>query len=92
MVRKENLANVEIRIYKEHDRELGLKVYMVIVDLEEEGVVEIEEHPEARKPKPGVVVETEGLELILPRPIELKEKIRRAATVRGRREPSIKIL
>jgi len=52
IVCREGFALVEIRIFKEYDQELGLKVYQVIVDLSEEKVTEIREHPEVRKPKP----------------------------------------
>lgn len=52
LIPREGFASVEFRIYKEYDQELGLKVYEVIVNLLEEEVTEIREHPELRKPKP----------------------------------------
>jgi hypothetical protein len=51
IIPKEGLALVELRIYKDYDEEVGLKVVNVIVDLTEEKVKEINEFPEARVPK-----------------------------------------
>lgn len=52
IARREGFALVVIRIFKKYDQELGLNEYEVIVDLSEEKVTEIREHPEVRKPKP----------------------------------------
>ena len=51
LILREDAAKVEIKIFKEYDEELGVKIYEVIVDLSAEEVTEIIEHPEVRKPK-----------------------------------------
>lgn len=69
LIPREGVAVVEIRILKEYDEGVGLKVYEVIVDLLEEKVTEIREHPEARKPKPTNILETPPEEeKLIPKP------------------------
>lgn len=68
---KEGVAKVEIKDFKEYDEEIGVKIYEAILDLTEETVTEITEHPETLVPKDRF----ESSEAPAPTPDEEDEEI-----------------
>ena len=42
---------MEIKVFKEYEDKIEIKIYEVIVDLTEEAVTEIKEHPETLVPR-----------------------------------------
>jgi len=67
---KEGVAKVEVKVFKEYDDKIGVKIYEAIVDLTEETVTEIKEHPETLVPRERFPSEAPA-----PTPDEKDEKI-----------------